>query len=279
MNEETTIVKCVLITGGTSGLGLKLVKLFLNQGFHVVATGRQEISLQGFEDRFKLFKVDFTDLRDTACTICDICKTFRFDYIVNNAGILSPKEYTETDDGLERTFQVNFLAHLLVNEIIIRNQPDSVPLRIVATTSPIYKLAKAEPFAVSDKKGYRSFKAYSYSKLFISMMCQYLPAKYQNKQLTCFSFDPGVFSSGIFRMQNPFLRYLYRVAAPFMRNPGNVALALYKTLVNPNIENGAVYDIRGRAKYLPRTGLTEDESFWRKFYNLIEPALNSCRIM
>ncbi len=31
----------VLVTGGTSGLGLRLVKLFLKKGYEVVATGRQ----------------------------------------------------------------------------------------------------------------------------------------------------------------------------------------------------------------------------------------------
>ena len=36
-----------LITGGTSGLGLELVHLFLEKGYNVVATGRQQINLHG----------------------------------------------------------------------------------------------------------------------------------------------------------------------------------------------------------------------------------------
>jgi NADPH:quinone reductase-like Zn-dependent oxidoreductase len=40
MKEINTKEKSVLITGGTSGLGLELVKLFLKNRYNVVATGR-----------------------------------------------------------------------------------------------------------------------------------------------------------------------------------------------------------------------------------------------
>ncbi|MCK7521451.1 MAG: SDR family NAD(P)-dependent oxidoreductase [Ignavibacteriales bacterium] len=42
-------IKTVLVTGGTSGLGKELVKSFLNRGFQVVATGRQQVQFPGFE--------------------------------------------------------------------------------------------------------------------------------------------------------------------------------------------------------------------------------------
>jgi NAD(P)-dependent dehydrogenase (short-subunit alcohol dehydrogenase family) len=43
MKEINTKEKSVLITGGTSGLGLELVRLFLKNLYNVVATGRQFI--------------------------------------------------------------------------------------------------------------------------------------------------------------------------------------------------------------------------------------------
>ena len=93
--------KTILITGGTSGLGLELVHIFLKEGYNVVTTGRQQISINGFEDRFTLYNVDFSDLRQVALVTKNICRDHSVSIIVNNAGILSPPEYTETIDGLE----------------------------------------------------------------------------------------------------------------------------------------------------------------------------------
>ena len=112
----------ILITGGTSGLGLALVRSFLKKGCYVVATGRQNGTIDDNSGRFKLIKVDFSSLRKTADAIKSICRDNQFDLVVNNAGVLSPPDFMLTEDGNEYTFQVNFLAHLLINEIIVRNR-------------------------------------------------------------------------------------------------------------------------------------------------------------
>ena len=52
----------ILITGGTSGLGLELVKLFLKKGYEIVATGRNPVTITGYEDLFKFYRVDLDDL-------------------------------------------------------------------------------------------------------------------------------------------------------------------------------------------------------------------------
>ena len=98
----------ILITGGTSGLGFELVHLFLEKGYNVVATGRQQINLRGFGERFILYRVDFSNLKQVALTTKNICRNHSIGIIVNNAGILSPPGYTETVDGLEYTFQINY---------------------------------------------------------------------------------------------------------------------------------------------------------------------------
>ena len=54
--------------------------------------------------------------------------------------------------------------------------------------------------------------------------------------LNCFSFDPGTFSSGIYRMQKRWFREMYRIAAPFMRSPVKVAKGLAELLLEDNID-------------------------------------------
>jgi NAD(P)-dependent dehydrogenase (short-subunit alcohol dehydrogenase family) len=252
----------ILITGGTSGLGLELVRIFLNKGYYVVATGRQPIVMPGFEDKFRLFKVDFSNLKQCATTFRQICDLFRFDLIINNAGILSPPEFTLTSDGYEYTFQVNFLAHLLLNEMIVSKQRDASPLKIAAVTSPAYRLAGAEMSSSQSKSGYKPLKAYSESKLFLALMCRHLALKYHDEKISFISFDPGTFSSGIYRMQGSIFRSLYRIAAPFMRKPSTVATSLSEILDENNLLNGALYNLKKRTTYLSEPDSSVIETFW-----------------
>jgi NAD(P)-dependent dehydrogenase (short-subunit alcohol dehydrogenase family) len=269
------LTKSILITGGTSGLGKELVKQFLKSGYLVVTTGRQSLEISGYEDKFKLIHVDFSDLKQTALTFRKICETYRFDLVINNAGILSSPNLTKTGDGLEYTFQVNFLSHLLINEIILNSHKTGNPVIIASITSPVYKLAKRDLSIPQDEKNYTSFNAYSESKLYLALMCKYLPVKYADFNLTCIGFDPGVFSSGIFRMRSPVFRFLYRIAAPFMRNPEKVAGVLAGLLMSNEISNGSIYDIKKKKRYISGIDTAAEARFWVDCKNLLRQYLDS----
>jgi NAD(P)-dependent dehydrogenase (short-subunit alcohol dehydrogenase family) len=261
----------VLVTGGTSGLGLELTRIFLKKGYYVVATGRRNVDFPGYEDKFSLYNVDFNNLKRTAAVFRNICESHQFDFIINNAGILSPPRQTMTKDGLEYTFQVNFLAHLLINEIIIKNKEDNRPLKIVPITSPVYKLAKVE---IGKDQSYKALKAYSDSKLFLALMCGHLTEIHPGKNILCFSFDPGVFGSGIYRMRDTFFTVLYKIASPFMREPSKVAEVLCKVLTEMEVIGGVIYDYRKRVNQLPVNEQAEVIRFWKECYNMIGPYLS-----
>ena len=263
----------ILITGGTSGLGLELVKIFLREGYIVVATGRNPICMPGYESEFSFYRVDFSDLRQTSLLIKDICLKHEFDCVINNAGILSPPDFTVTKDGLEYTFQVNFLAHLLINEIILRKQTINRSMKICAITSPVYKLAEKEERFHHESKDYKPLKAYSDSKYCLAQMCIELSDRYPDRKLYCFSFNPGVFSSGIYRMQNSLFRLLYSIAAPFMRKPADAAEAIASIMRQNNFTNGAVYNFRKRTKYLQDIDSSVSDVFWSNCYEKINAYL------
>jgi NAD(P)-dependent dehydrogenase (short-subunit alcohol dehydrogenase family) len=269
MQKSFSLNKEILITGGTSGLGLELVKIFLNKGFFVIATGRQLINLPGYEDRFKLYQIDFSDLKQTTRSVSNICKAHDLAYVINNAGILSPPDFTSTTDGYEYTFQINFLSHLLINEVIIRKLAINKPVKIAAITSMVYKLSEISLSDHQAKNDYRPLKAYSDSKFFLALMCMYLSAKYQDLNLSCFSYDPGIFSSGIYRMQHNWFRKMYRIAAPYMRKPENIAAILAELLINYDICNGAIYNTRKKARLIAVTEPAVYDNFWRNIYDKI----------
>lgn len=264
----------IIITGGTSGLGLELVKIFLNNGYSVVTTGRNSINLSGYNGEFNFFRMDFRDLRQTAESIKDICKKHEFDIVINNAGILSPPDFTLTKDGLEYSFQVNFLAHLLVNEIILGEQPFNKSLKICSITSPVYRFVKADWSLSPDPADYKPFKAYSESKYYLAWMGKELSARYPERKLDCFSFDPGTFSSGIYRTQSSMFQKLYMIATPFMRKPSRVADKLALIMSETNINSGAVYNIRKRTTSLTDIDSSIPELFWSNCYKKISSYLD-----
>lgn len=263
----------ILITGGTSGLGLALVRLFLKKGCHVIATGRQNGAIDETSDKLTLIKVDFCNLRQTADTIKNICRDNQFDFVINNAGVLSPPRLILTDDGYEYSFQVNFLAHLMINEIIVRNASPGHRLKIAAIVSLAYRIAHFEFDAFRSRSSYRPFRAYSNSKLFQALMCSWLPQKYHMYDLKCFGFDPGVFNSGIYRMQKKWFRSMYRIAGPFMRDPRIIAEEFCELIERDDLVNGAVYKPGRLSGRIPETENGKISSLMEDCYKLIEAYL------
>ncbi len=264
----------ILITGGTSGLGLELVKLFLRKGYSVIATGRQEIRIIDFKERFTCCKVDFGNLGEVAVTTKQLCRDHNISMIINNAGILSPPSFTTTADGLEYTFQINFLAHLLIDEIILKSSGPERHLLIVSVTSPVYRYAGLNPYVSSGSGDYSAIRSYSSSKLYQAMMHEFLSSYNDQAGLTCFGFDPGTFSSSICRMQKRWFRFMYHVASPFMRTSASVARALADILLNEIPETGMVYDKSKRKRALPEMDGFQKDAFIRKCFGLIDKYLD-----
>ncbi|MGB8490376.1 MAG: SDR family NAD(P)-dependent oxidoreductase, partial [Bacteroidales bacterium] len=189
----------ILVTGGTSGLGMEIVKIFLAKGWQVTATGRNQVSFPQYAGQFSFVKADFSNLADVAQLGNQIaCDSNGFDLVINNAGVLGFPGCVTTIDGLEYTFQVNFLAHLLLNEIIIRNKKDPRPLKIIPVVSPVYRCCL--PKYIQPLTGYRygSFRSYTFSKFYLALMCSYLPSRYPGIDVSVSGFNPGIFRSGIY---------------------------------------------------------------------------------
>ena len=270
MNKSVADSGRILITGGTTGLGFALVNQFLDEGYDVVATGRNLTKTPRCSTRFTFIKADFGDLKQTSGTLKKLCGDCRFDIVINNAGILGNPEFLFTDDGFENTFQVNFLSHLLINEIILNNTKPDTPLKIAAIVSPVYRIAEKELAIRYRSKDYKPFKAYSGSKLSLALMCSYLPVKYPGYNLRCIGYDPGVFRSEIFRMQKEWFRVLYRIAAPVMRDPVIIAREFYNIIRKDDLVNGMVYK-SGKTK-LFKSGIDKGavDSFWKECNEIIE---------
>ena len=260
----------VLIKGGTSGLGFELVKCFLQKGFEVFATGRDPLKLFYQDERLHFIRVDFSDLADIRKSIRELLDNVgRFDKVINNAGVLSPPEFIVTGNDIEYSFQVNFLSHLLIDELIVRSKTDSDPITIVSVTSPVYKYVKPS-FRLPEASSYQPFKTYAESKFYILLIGEYLLIKYPEKNLKFIGYDPGTFSSGIYRMQKGWFQRMYQIAAPFMRNPAKVAWILTEILEDEELISEAVYWRKNGFRNMNRIDKEPIDDFMKKCFVKIE---------
>jgi NAD(P)-dependent dehydrogenase (short-subunit alcohol dehydrogenase family) len=263
----------ILVTGGTSGLGYELVKCFLHEGYEVVATGRTQSRIINKDSRSRFVKVDFSDLNEVAGSIGKLLDhDGPFDIIINNAGVLSPSVFTLSHNGIEYTFQVNFLSHLLIDELFIRRMEPSANLTIVSVTSPVYKYVRPD-YRRPVKEKYQPFRTYAESKFYLLMMGEYLHNIHADKDIKVISYDPGTFSSGIYRMQGRSFRNLYTIAAPFMKKPGRVAGNIFNVL-NSNPVNLAIYSGKEKMRFMKKSYLADSEAFWQDCYKILNPYLS-----
>ena len=112
----------ILITGGSNGLGLEMVRLFLKKGFKVIIIDKKEPPPDLFTINNKLvfMKIDLSDINVLSSNIQrefglhDI-KQNDIKVIINNAGIASGKKFEEMDKTLiNKTILVNYESTIIL---------------------------------------------------------------------------------------------------------------------------------------------------------------------
>lgn len=252
--------KRVLITGGTSGLGLSLVRKFLSEGFKVDALGRKNNSNNINNHNYAFIECDFTDLYNVKKTGSQLAKTKGgFSFIINNAGVLSPPGFQPTKNGFELSYQVNFLSHVLLTNFLLSGN-SAKPECIVNISSPLYVKGRIEQDQLVNEKNYNVVQAYAQSKLFIALFSEKLHVDGQPG----FCFNPGTFSSGIYRLQKQWFHYMYKIASPFMVSSERVAKGLFNILETKRWTDGKMIDKKGSINNIKYVDSNLKNALWKE---------------
>jgi uncharacterized oxidoreductase len=151
--------KTVLITGGTSGIGLELAKQLLQRGNTVIVTGRDQEKLDAATRALpgvRTFKSDVSDPAAIAALHRDVLAQFpALDTLINNAGIMRNLNLNQ-DRGLTdvtREIEINlsgpvrmvqqFLPHLKTRKSALIVNVSSGLAFIPFPASPVYCATKA----------------------------------------------------------------------------------------------------------------------------------------
>ncbi|KAK1993967.1 short chain dehydrogenase [Colletotrichum falcatum] len=208
--------KVALVTGGTNGIGLELVRTLAKTGMRVFFTSRDPIKgqkvkakLQSNDAHFKLEVVEMElksleSVKGGAAFV--LGKTNRLDVLMNNAGIAAtPHGFTK--EGFEQQFGVNHLAHfylfqLLKPLLLYTAATFDVNVRIISTSSTSHTASTVLPdnsydTASPNGKGYEPGVSYAHSNTAKIWFCNELERRYGSKGLHAISIQPGGCSSGL----------------------------------------------------------------------------------
>ena len=253
--------KNILLTGGTSGLGLETARILVSEGAIVYSMGRTLKGSLPESSSYRFISTDFSDLSKVKSTLLALKnENVKFDIVINNAGVLTSPDYAETMQGFEYSFQVNFLSHLLVSDTILREGMFSSSLIMAVVTSPVYRMAKPG-FSFPSREGFRGFKTYTETKYYLLHLGSFLRDRYPSAGFMFIGYNPGTFSSGIYRMQHKWFRAVYRIGNYMLKHPGRVAGPLCSVLKREDLSFNTVYSVHGTEKPFLNAGDKEAGRF------------------
>lgn len=198
--------KNVIVTGGTSGIGLATAAELARQGAKVTITSRSEAAAaaaaaeivrgEGPDAGLELH-TEALDLSSLASVraFADRYRTRhqRLDVLVNNAGTMAGRRRV-TEDGFEWTMAVNHFGPFLLTNLLMDLLIAGAPSRVITVSSENHRGAKhgLDLDDLNMVSGYRSSKAYAASKLANILFTVELDRRYARSGVTAKALHPGV---------------------------------------------------------------------------------------
>jgi hypothetical protein len=135
--------RTIVITGASDGIGAAAARRLSRNGDKVVVVGRSQSKTIAVAEELgaDYFVADFADLSQVRALAEKIrCEYPRIDVLANNAGGLVSKPQVSAD-GLEKTYQVNYLAPFLLTtellDVLVESRATVLPSGLsVATFHP-----------------------------------------------------------------------------------------------------------------------------------------------
>jgi NAD(P)-dependent dehydrogenase (short-subunit alcohol dehydrogenase family) len=237
--------KVVLVTGGTSGIGLECAVELAKKGAKVTIVGREQARadaavaqiLQRSGQSVGTLLCDFSSLQ----SIREAAAKFRASHdalhvLVNNAGLVTDKRLV-SKDGFEMTFAVNHLGYFLFTHELLDLLLRSAPARIVNTSSKGHFDGTLDFADLQYEKGWGILKAYSRSKLCNVLWSNELARRLEGRQVSVNALHPGVVATNIWGKAPWFAQPVLNLGKKlFMVTPAQGAKTLVLLASSPDVE-------------------------------------------
>ena len=192
--------KTILTTGANSGIGKATAMGLAKLEAKIIMVCRNE--KKGVAAMEEI--IASTNNKNITLEICDLSsqqqikqlaeriqlKHKSLDVLINNAGAVF-SEYKLTEDGIERTWAVNYLSYFLLTNLLLDLLKSAPKVRIINVASDGHKNAKIQFDDPGLKNHFFGLKAYGQSKLANIMFTYHLARQLEGANITVNSLHPG----------------------------------------------------------------------------------------
>lgn len=234
--------KLAVITGADGGMGMEITRAVAAAGYKVIMAcrdpeiaeeKRQLIMRETGNIALEIVPVNFASLSSTASFANELLQRGEvITLLMNNAGTMETKRRI-TEDGLERTVSVNYVApYLLTRKLLPLMGEGSRIVNMVSCTYAIGKLDFPDFFLRGKKGAFWRIPIYSNTKLALTLFTIALSKKVKEKGIIVNAADPGIVSTKIITMHmwfDPLTDIFFR---PFIRTPRQGAATAISLLLD-----------------------------------------------
>lgn len=215
-------MRTIVITGASDGIGAAASRQLAETGARLILVGRSDektrmiAAATGAEHHV----ADFTKLDDVRRLADELNKACeRIDVLANNAGGMFSGP-TVTQDGFEKTFQINHLAPYLLTHMLIDTLLDS-RAAVVNTSSIGARLFGHIDFEdLNNWEGFSPNKAYGDAKLANILFTKELHERFHGRGLSSVAFHPGNVATNFASDTDSFFQHVYHgVLRAFLISP------------------------------------------------------------
>jgi NAD(P)-dependent dehydrogenase (short-subunit alcohol dehydrogenase family) len=164
-----------VVTGANSGLGFGLAKSLAGAGADVTMAIRSrakgeaaiaEIRRELPAARLTIRQLDLSSLKSVAALGDELAAEGRpIDILINNAGVMTPPQRQETDDGFELQFGANHLGHFALTGHLLPLLRAAEGARVVTVSSIAAGQRNLDFDDANAQHGYRPMRSYGMAKL------------------------------------------------------------------------------------------------------------------
>eukprot|EP00058_Branchiostoma_floridae_P027899 XP_002613390.1 hypothetical protein BRAFLDRAFT_68398 [Branchiostoma floridae] len=205
-SKATMEGKTVIVTGANSGIGKETAKELSKRGGRVIMACRNMNKCQEARDQL----VQETGNENVHCQQVDLAsfesiRKFasrinksepKVDVLINNAGVMRCPHW-KTADGNEWQFQVNYLSHFLLTNLLMDKLKAAEQGRIINTSSIAHAQGNINFDDINSLLKYEDVEAYMQSKLALVLFTLELSKRLEGTSVTANTVYPGVTKTNI----------------------------------------------------------------------------------